>query len=229
MFRWRQIFRRENGFSELEFVLLTLGGVGILGVLAHFLIDQSLQSQRLQALVSRDSVRFTLESNLQDRNVLGKSAMRLPTRAIGTETKLLNLRACILGEKNCDRGLCCESHIKASMPVYDLSEQTRSPIAGTSEHESCLDGAGQPISGVDCFATSTAIFDPICAGGAKRCDKAAAIAINLRVRFLSPFLANQTVGPKSSESDAAYLDQVLTVVLDEKLGDTNQRSTDRKQ
>ena len=63
----------QRGFSEFEFLGLIAAGLLIAGLLAHFIIDQSIQVERLNALVHRDGVRLRLESRLSDLNVLKNS------------------------------------------------------------------------------------------------------------------------------------------------------------
>ena len=209
-----------RGFSQLEFTLLTVGGVVVLGLLAHFTLDQSLQLERLKALVARDSVRLTIESKLQDLKLLIQSAKQIPIAPSEHESKLSNIKFCLLGDSACDSKPCCISHQSAAMPVYDLQRDSKTSdakiaglLTGTKDAPSCLDATGAPVnfqmsesSSKECFAAGTAVFEPLCAGAKPKCDRADAVVISYNIRFLSPFLI-QT-------AEEAFVDRKLSVILD---------------
>ncbi len=179
--------RTENGFTELEFGFLVISGFAVVGILAHFLFSQSIQVERLNALVARDAVRLTVESALLDPGSLMKSAQQQP------KDKEL-VRACLLGENRCASGrLCCPSHSKAEFEIVAHSDDSTKilPISGPSAAPSCLDQNGSAVvstSNTECFATSSSGVEFICDGGAANCDRANAVFINYRLQFHSPFL-----------------------------------------
>lgn len=179
--------RTENGFTELEFGFLVISGFAVVGILAHFLFSQSIQVERLNALVARDAVRLTVESALLDPGSLIKSAQQQP------KDKEL-IRACLLGENRCERGrLCCPSHSKAEFEIVEHGDDPTKilPISGTTAAPSCLNENGSAIvasSNTECFATSSSSAEFICDGGAANCERASAVFINYRLQFHSPFL-----------------------------------------
>lgn len=217
--RSASVLTNSRGFSQLEFTLLTLGGVIVLGLLAHFTLDQSLQLERLKALVARDSVRLAIESKLQDLNVLIQSAKRISSSQDELNSKLLNIRSCLLGETTCESKPCCVSHQASAMPVYDVSTDSKDSdpkvgglLTGTKDAPSCLDATGAPLNfksaesaSVDCFAAGSAVVEPLCAGAKPKCDRADAIVISYNIRFLSPFLI-QT-------GEEAFVDRKLSVLI----------------
>ncbi len=194
----------NRGFSEIEFVLLVSSGVLIAGILAHFLFDQNLQVEKLNTMVARDAVRLAIESRLIDVEVLKKSA-----NALSNEEKYANIRACILGEKNCAsiKGHCCQSRSRKAMPILDLGD-SRKVIGGTSIEPACLDEKGQAINGSECFATSRVAIDPICADGKETCKSATAVIIRYQIVFNSPFIKDNP--------DINTLERSISVLLDTK-------------
>lgn len=179
--------RTENGFTELEFGFLVISGFAVVGILAHFLFSQSIQVERLNALVARDAVRLTVESALLDPGSLIKSAQQQPK-----EKELI--RSCLLGESRCSHGrFCCPSHSKAEFDIVEHSDDPTKilPISGTPTAPSCLDQSGSTIvstSNTECFATSSSSVEFICDSGAATCERASAVFINYRLQFHSPFL-----------------------------------------
>lgn len=179
--------RTENGFTELEFGFLVISGFAVVGILAHFLFSQSIQVERLNALVARDAVRLTVESALLDPGSLIKSAQQQPK-----ENELV--RACLLGESRCSRGrLCCPSHSKAEFDIIEHNDSPTKilPISGTIATPSCLDQNGSATastSNTECFATSSSTVEFICDGGAPNCERVSAVFVNYRLQFHSPFL-----------------------------------------
>ncbi|MBL7687886.1 MAG: hypothetical protein JNJ49_07610 [Bdellovibrionaceae bacterium] len=179
--------RTENGFTELEFGFLVISGFAVVGILVHFLFNQSIQVERLNALVARDAVRLTVESALLNPGSLIRSAQRQPK-----DNELI--RACLLGESRCasDRR-CCPSHSKAEFEIVEHSDDPTKilPISGTPAEPSCLDQNGnatQATSEAECFATSSNSVEFICESGATNCERASAVFINYRLQFHSPFL-----------------------------------------
>lgn len=177
----------ERGFTELEFSLLVAGGLVVVGILAHFLFSQSIQVERLNSLVARDSVRLAVESALLDPANLVASAKHQPKDQTA-------IRACILGEHRCQSKVgCCSSHSKAE---FDLLAQHGDspnvlPISGTSTAPSCLNPSGEPLqtsSGTNCFASCASSVEFICEGGLQNCKSASFALIKYRLQFNSPFL-----------------------------------------
>lgn len=194
--RDRLFFHNSPGFTRLEFVFLVFLGLMIAATLAHFVFDQSVQVEKLKALVHRDSVRMSLESKLLNPNVIRKSARAL---AKG-ET---NLRACLLGEDNCDnKGRCCRARLKRPLLLLDLGDE-RKVIGGLDNDPSCLNENGEAISGTDCFATSRLNIDPICAQNAEACKIATAALITYQIDYLSPFFHD--VSPLTVERTLSVL------------------------
>ncbi len=195
---------RSSGFSEIEFVLLVASGILIAGILAHFVFDQNLQVQKLNTMVARDAVRLAMESRLIDAEVISKSANALPNNQ-----NYANLRACILGEKNCPsvKGNCCQSRSRKAMPILDLGD-TRQVIGGTAEEPACLDSKGQAAAGTDCFATSRVAIDPVCADGRETCRSATAIIIHYQLMFNSPFIKDNP--------ELNTLERSISILLDAK-------------
>lgn len=207
-----------RGFSELEFVLLVASGVLIAGILAHFVFDQNLQVEKLNTMVARDAVRLAIESRLIDVEVLTKSASALPKNQNNA-----NLRACILGEKNCAslKGHCCQSRSRKAMPILDLGDERR-VIGGTAEEPACLDSKGQASNGstgdstkssaaIDiskCFATSRVAVDPVCANGKETCKSATAVIVRYQLTFNSPFIKDNP--------ELSTLDRSVSILLDRK-------------
>jgi hypothetical protein len=194
----------SRGFSEIEFVLLVASAVLIAGILAHFVFDQNLQVEKLHTMVARDAVRLAMESRLIDAEVITKSASALPD-----EPKYANLRACILGEKNCTslKGHCCQSRSRKAMPILELGD-VRKVIAGTAEEPACLDAQGQASNGPQCFATSRVAIDPVCADGKETCKSATAIIIRYQIMFNSPFIKDNP--------ELSTLERSVSLLLDTK-------------
>lgn len=194
----------SRGFSEIEFILLVSSGVLIAGILAHFVFDQNLQVEKLNTMVARDAVRLAMESRLIDVEVLTKSASALPN-----DQKYANLRACILGEKNCTslKGHCCQSRSRKAMPILDLGDE-RKVIGGTAEEPACLDDKGQSSNGPQCFATSRVAIDPVCADGKETCQSATAIIIRYQIMFNSPFIKDNP--------ELSTLERSVSILLDTK-------------
>ncbi len=194
----------SRGFSEIEFILLVASGVLIAGILAHFVFDQNLQVEKLNSMVARDAVRLAMESRLIDVEVLTKSASALPN-----DQKYANLRACILGEKNCTslKGQCCQSRSRKAMPILDLGDE-RKVIGGTAEEPACLDDKGQASNGPQCFATSRVAIDPVCADGKETCQSATAIIIRYQIMFNSPFIKDNP--------ELSTLERSVSLLLDTK-------------
>lgn len=194
----------SRGFSEIEFVLLVASGVLIAGILAHFVFDQNLQVEKLNTMVARDAVRLAIESRLIDAEVIKKSANALPD-----DQNYANLRACILGERNCTslKGHCCQSRARKAMPILDLGD-TRKVIGGTTEEPACLDSKGLASSSRDCFATSRVAIDPVCADGKESCQSAAAVIIRYQIMFNSPFIKD--------DPELSTLERSVSILLDTK-------------
>lgn len=196
--------RTENGFTEIEFGFLVISGFAVVGILAHFLFSQSIQVEKLNALVARDAVRLSVESALLDPGSLIRSAELQP------KDKEL-IRACLLGEIRCPKSnSCCESHSKAEFEIikHDDDPTKILPVSGTSAAPSCLDQNGNAIdsaSNMDCFATSSSSVEFICDGGAANCGRAGAVFINYRLQFHSPFLKD--------DSKLTQIDRSLTVLF----------------
>ncbi len=194
----------SRGFSEFEFILLVASGVLIAGILAQFVFDQNLQVEKLNTMVARDAVRLAMESRLIDVEVLTKSAAALPD-----DQNYANLRACILGEKNCTsiKGHCCQSRSRKAMPILDLGEG-RKVIGGTAQEPACLDDKGQARSAPPCFATSRVAIDPVCADGKESCQSATAIIIRYQILFNSPFIKDNP--------ELSTLERSVSLLLDTK-------------
>lgn len=194
----------SRGFSEIEFVLLVASGVLIAGILAQFVLDQNLQVEKLNTMVARDVVRLAMESRFIDAEVIAKSANALPN-----DQKYANLRACILGERNCPslKGHCCQSRSRKSMPILDLGD-SRKVIGGTADEPGCLDKKGQASDSADCFATSRVVIDPVCADGKESCQSATAIIIRYQIVFNSPFIKDKP--------ELATLERSVSILLDTK-------------
>lgn len=193
-----------RGFSEIEFVLLVASGVLIAGILAHFVFDQNLQVEKLNTMVARDAVRLAMESRLVDIEVITKSASALPN-----DQNYSNLRACILGERNCTslKGHCCQSRSRKAMPILDLGD-TRKVIGGTAEEPACLNSKGEASSDRECFATSRVAIDPVCADGKETCQSATAIIIRYQIMFNSPFIKDNP--------ELSTLERSVSILLDTK-------------
>ena len=197
-------FRNEYGFSEFEFLGLVASGLLIAGLLAHFIFDQSIQVERLNALVHRDNVRLMLESRLVDISVLKKSAKAMPETPDN-----IPLKACILGDegnKDCkDKNKCCESRQRRAMPILDLGDQT-GVIGGTHDVVACLNDQGEPTKG-NCFANSRVVVEPVCAEGEEKCRQASALLIRYQLQFLPAFL--------QAEPELSTLERTISVLMDE--------------
>ncbi len=195
----------QKGFSEFEFLGLVSAGLLIAGLLAHFIFDQSIQVERLNALVQRDSVRLSLESRLTDLNVLQKSAMAMPQTADN-----VSLKACILGDEgnqDCkDKETCCESRMRRAMPVFDLGDDAK-VIGGTHDVSACLNEQGQSIEGDGCFARSRVVIEPVCAGGEGRCRQASALLIRYQLQFLPAFL--------QTDPELSTLERTISVIVED--------------
>ena len=198
--------RNSKGFSEFEFLGLIAAGLVIAGLLAHFIIDQSIQVERLRALVHRDAVRLNLESRLLDVEVMKKSASLLEDN---TENAIL--RACILGDegnKSCaKKSECCVARTKRSMAIYQLGDD-RKMIAGSSSAPACLNEEGEPFNGPDCFAMARVSLEPVCASGALACRQASAVLLRYQVQFLPAFLKN--------EPELSVLERTISLVLEKR-------------
>lgn len=207
----------KNGFSELEFIALIIGAIAILGVLAHFIIDQNLTVKKLHTLVARDAVRLTVESLLTDREVLLESAKKIDP----TDKALENIRTCLLngtkpsGTKESGKNtvrIRCRSRVKNSIPIYGLSEDGLSvpvaPIAGSPEKPGCLDDTGEATtvaSKDSCFAVVWATLSPLCGSNAKTCDSAMAVIIHYTIGFQSPLIR--------SDPELATLERSVSIIL----------------
>jgi hypothetical protein len=201
----------QKGFSEFEFLGLVAAGLLIAGLLAHFIFEQSIQVERLNALVHRDNVRLLLESRLSDINVLKKSAKAMPNSSDNVP-----LKACILGsEGNTDcknKAKCCESRQRRAMPVLDLGDDAK-VIGGTHDVVACLSEEGLPTTG-KCFANSRVVIEPICATGEEKCRQASALLIRYQLQFLPAFL--------QSEPELSTLERTISVLIDDK-ADTSKK------
>jgi hypothetical protein len=189
-----------RGFTELEFSLLVTAGLLIAGILAHFVFDQSVQVQRLNALVNRDSVRLSIEENLNNIEVIKKSVAAL---AEGPENE--SLKACLLLSKNtCPT--CCESRARRAVPIFPLGDDAP-PLTGTAQNSSCIGNDGQPnpigTESSTCFATARVSLEPVCPQSAANCARAAALLIHYQIQFLSPFLKD--------DPDTAVLERTLSL------------------
>jgi hypothetical protein len=195
----------QKGFSEFEFLGLVAAGLLIAGLLAHFIIDQSIQVERLNALVHRDNVRLRLESRLADIDVLKKSAKALPDNSDNVP-----LKACILGNegnKDCkNKSKCCESRQRRAMPILDLGDDSKI-IGGTHDIVACLNNEGIPSEG-KCFANSRVVVEPVCAGGEEKCRQASALLIRYQLQFLPAFL--------QGEPELSTLERTISILMDEK-------------
>ncbi|CAN5506237.1 hypothetical protein BH10BDE1_BH10BDE1_13020 [soil metagenome] len=196
--------RNDSGFSEFEFLGLVASGLLIAGLLAHFIFDQSIQVERLNALVHRDSVRLMLESRLVDINVLKKSAKAMPDTPDN-----ISIKACILGNegnKDCKiKNKCCESRQRRAMPVFDLGDQA-GVIGGTHDVVACLNEQGEPTK-EKCFANSRVVIEPVCAEGEEKCRQASALLIRYQLQFLPAFL--------QAEPELSTLERTISVLVDE--------------
>lgn len=194
--------RNTKGFSEFEFLGLIAGGLLIAGLLAHFVFDQSIQVERLKALVQRDVVRLNLETKLLDVEVMKKSAQTL----VDNEENA-SLRACILGDAGngfCKKKeTCCTSRMRKSIPIYQLGE-TPQMIAGTTSQSACLNQFGQPTTS-DCFAAVTSSLETVCAVGETSCRSASAVIIRYQIQFLPAFLR--------AEPELSILERSVSLIL----------------
>lgn len=194
----------ERGFSEFEFLGLIAAGLLIAGLLAHFFIDQTIQMERLKALVHRDGVRLALESRLGDIEVLKKSAQKL-----GTTTEDSELRACILGDEGnqgcAKKTSCCVSRRSRPFVVYDFGDEQKI-IGGTNDNPACLNERGEAVTNRDCFAEARVVVDPVCANGALNCRQASALILTYQLEFLPSFLKD--------DSSFATLERSVSVVIE---------------
>lgn len=197
----------QNGFTEFEFLGLVAAGLLIAGLLAHFIFDQSIQVERLNALVHRDGVRLNLETRFLNPEVLKKSARALPD----TPENMV-LKACILGDEGnqlCKKkASCCESRTRRSMPILDLGDEVR-VIGGTAEKPACLNENGETVTGSKCFASSRVALEPLCAQGSETCRQATAILIRYQLQFLPEFLKDQP--------ELSTLERTISVLVNQNL------------
>lgn len=199
--------RKPNarGFSELEFLGLVAIGLFIAALLTHFVFDQSIQVERLNALVHRDGVRLNLESRLTDSNIMKKSVNALPP-----DPENQALRACVLGDegnKNCkNKATCCQSRLRRAIPILDFGDE-RKVIGGTQEVPACLNESGEAILNESaCFANSRVVLETVCADGADRCRQASALLVRYQIQFLPEFL--------KSDAELSVLDRTVSVVIE---------------
>jgi len=198
--------KHSAGFSEFEFLGLIAAGLVIAALLAHFVFDQSIQVEKLHALVARDEVRLKLETRLADLDILKKSA-----QAIADDSDLLPLKACILGREGnqaCkNKSTCCESRLKKSIPILDFGDE-RQVLGGTTSEPACLSKVGEAVAkgSKDCFAESSVSLETICADGASTCDQASALLIKYQLLFTPEFL--------KSSPELATLERTLSLVIE---------------
>lgn len=194
--------RKPNGFSEFEFLGLIAAGLLVAGLLAHFVFDQSIQLERLKALVQRDAVRLSVETNLLDIEVLKKSAQALPDNNENSA-----IRACLLGDEgnaSCEnRSRCCVSRMRRAIPIFGLGD-SKLALAGSIGKAACLDNTGQPTTG-ECFATVKASLDAICPDGESTCRQASALLVRYQIQFTPAFL--------KSEPEVSIVERTLSVVF----------------
>ena len=196
----------SRGFSEIEFLGLVAVGLFIAALLTHFVFDQSIQVERLNALVHRDGVRLNLESRLTDSNIMKKSANALPDVAENQA-----LRACVLGDegnKNCkNKATCCESRLRRSFPILDFGDE-RKVLGGTHEAPACLNEAGEalPIESNSCFANARVVLETVCSDGADKCRQASALLVRYQIQFMPEFL--------KSEPELSVLERTVSVVIE---------------
>ncbi len=195
----------SNGFSELEFLGLVAIGLFIAAILTHFVFDQSIQVERLNALVSRDGVRLNLESRLTDSNIMKKSVNALPDNAENQA-----LRACVLGDEgngNCKKkSTCCQSRLRRAIPILDFGDD-RKIIGGTQELPACLGPTGEAVAPPEpCFATTRVALETVCADGADNCRQASALLVRYQIQFLPEFLKD--------EPELSILERTVSVVIE---------------
>lgn len=197
-----------NGFSRFEFIALVAAGLLVAALLAHFVIDQSIQVQRLRALVHRDGVRLNFESRLMNAEVIRKSAQATTT------PDTLSLRACVLGDtgnSGCpDKNNCCVRGTHA-VPILDLGNDLRL-LGGSLEAPACLNEEGEgvqrknPSSTAECFALASVVLEPVCPDGLAECHHANAVLIHYRLEFLPDFLR--------ADPELSKLQRTISLVLD---------------
>lgn len=196
---------RDRGFSEFEFLGLIAAGLLIAGLLAHFFIDQTIQMERLGALVHRDGVRLALESRLSDIEVLKKSAQKL-----GSSAEDIELRACVLGNEGnqacAKKSSCCVSRRSRAITIYDFGDDSKI-IGGTHESPACLNEHGEAVANGDCFAEARVVLDPVCADGAANCRQATALILTYQLDFTPTFLKD--------DSDLATLERSVSVIVEQ--------------
>lgn len=208
MFKLRAVNKSASsaGFSEFEFLGLIAAGLGIAALLAHFVFDQSIQVEKLNALVARDEVRLKLETRLSDLDILKKSAQAIPD-----DSDLLPLKACILGSEgnqSCkSKSTCCESRMKRAIPILDFGDE-KQILGGTPTEPACLSKTGSAARAgtKDCFAESNVSLETICADGAATCDQASAILVKYQLAFTPDFLKTQP--------ELATLERTISVVIE---------------
>ncbi len=197
--------RNAKGFSEFEFLGLIASGLLIAALLAHFVFDQSIQVERLKALVQRDVVRLNLETKLLDIEVMKKSIQAMPDTAENAP-----FRACILGEDGngfcTNKSNCCVSRLRKSVPIYQLGDE-RQIIAGSTTQPACLDQFGHPVA-TECFASVTASLESVCATGQTACRQASAVLIRYQIQFMPAFL--------KSEPELSVLERTVSLILEKK-------------
>lgn len=200
--------RNRNGFSEFEFLGLVAIGLLIAGLLAHFIFDQSIQLEKMKALVHRDGVRLNLETHLLDVEVIKKSIQALPD-----DLENQALRACILGDegnKSCaKKSECCVSRMRKSIPIYRLGDDKKL-VAGSETNPACLnqDGESMPETSKECFASARVSLEAICAGGVKICRQASAVLIRYQIQFMPAFL--------KGEPELSTLERSISLILEKK-------------
>lgn len=185
----------SHGFSRSEFIFLIVAGLAIAGLLAHFIFDQSIQVERLKALVQRDALRMTLEERFSNPEILKKSVQHLGGAADP------RLRSCLLGQ--CSQpDLCCR-RAHYAVPLYNLGDDA-GVFAGTADAPTCLMVDGQPTTNVkSCFAKVSATLEPVCQSGQETCDHASAVLVHYRLEIQAAFL----------KDDEARLQRTLSVVF----------------
>ncbi len=196
--------RNAKGFSEFEFLGLVAAGLLIAGLLSHFIFEQSIQLERMKALVHRDAVRLNLETHLLDPEVLKKSAQLL-----SDSTENMVLRACILGDENGQlcrkKSGCCVSRMKKSMPIFELGDE-RKLISGSTASPACLNETGEAVqNSKDCFASAEVTLEAACRDGAATCRQASALLIRYQIQFQQDFL--------KSDPGLATLERSISLVL----------------